>query len=162
MPTSAVSGRASNSGTNIALRDDMEASAIRVLVVDDFEAWRHLVISTLRRRPWQIIGEAADGAEALQKAEELHPDVILMDIGLPALNGIEVARRIHKSAPRSRIVFLTENQSAEIVEEALCSGALGYVVKCDAASDLLPAVEAVLQGKLFVSTSVTVRGSSKR
>jgi len=108
-----------------------------------------------RRHPkLQIIAEAVDGLEAVQKSEELQPDLILLDIGLPKLNGIEAARQIHERAPKSKILFLSENRSLDIVEEALRTGASGYVVKSDAATDLMAAVEAVLQGKQYVSPSL--------
>ena len=110
---------------------------------------------TLQQLPeLKVIGEAADGMEAVQKAEELHPDLILLDVGLPVLNGLEAARRILKLSPRSRILFLSGNMSRDIAEEALRLGAAGYVVKSDAASELLPAVESVLEGKRFISTSL--------
>jgi CheY-like chemotaxis protein len=92
--------------------------------------------------------------EAVEKAQQLHPDFIMLDIGMPRLNGIEAARRIRKLSPESKILFLSENRSWDIAEEALRTGAGGYVVKSDAASELLPAVEAVLSGKRFVSSSL--------
>jgi len=102
----------------------------------------------------QIICEVSDGLEAVQKAEELQPDLVLLDIGLPNLNGIEAARRIRELSPKSRILFVSEDRSWDIAGEALRTGANGYVVKSDAASELLPAVEAVLQGKQFVSSGL--------
>ena len=99
----------------------------------------------------QIVGEASDGLEAVRQAEELKPDLILLDIGLPTLNGIEAARQIRSLAPESKIIFLTQESSADVVREALSLGAWGYVVKARAGSDLLPAVEAVLLGKQFIS-----------
>jgi DNA-binding NarL/FixJ family response regulator len=135
--------------------------AFRVLVVDDYEPFRRFVCSTLGTRPGlQIVGEASDGLEAVHKAEELRPDLIVLDIGLPSLNGIEAARRIRRLSPESRILFVSENRSAGILEEALRTGAGGYVVKSDAAGELLPAVEAVLGGKRFVSASLTGNDSS--
>ena len=134
----------------------MEKSTFRVLVVDDYESWRAFFASTLQRRPeLQIIGEAADGLEAVQIAQQLQPDLILMDIGLPTLNGLMAARRIKEVCPGSKILFVTENRSRDIAEEALRTGASGYVVKSDAATELLLAVDAVLQGKQFVSGSLT-------
>ena len=124
----------------------------RVLVVEDFVPFRAFVSALLREKPdFEIVSEASDGLEAVRRANELHPDVVLMDIGLPRLNGIEAARQIRKLAPRSRIVFLSQEGSAEIVEEALRSGALGYVHKPRAGGDLYPAVAAVLEGQQFVS-----------
>jgi CheY-like chemotaxis protein len=102
-----------------------------------------------------VVGEASDGEEAVQKAQNLHPDLILLDIGLPTINGIEVARRVLQYAPNTKILFASEEQSPDIIEEALGTGACGYVVKSNAAAELLPAVDAVLQGKQFVSSSLT-------
>jgi DNA-binding NarL/FixJ family response regulator len=124
-------------------------------VVDDHEPWRRFVSTTLQKQPkLQVIGEALDGLEAVQKAEELQPDLIVLDIGLPSVNGIEAARRILELSPKSKILFLSENRSWDIAEEALRTGAGGYVVKSDAAGELLPAVNAVLGGKRFVSASL--------
>jgi CheY-like chemotaxis protein len=92
--------------------------------------------------------------EAVQKAQELQPDLIVLDIGLPTLNGIEAARQIRTQAPQSRILFLSENPSWDIAKEALRSGGSGYVIKSNAAGELLPAVEAVLQGKPFLSSGL--------
>ena len=125
-------------------------------MVDDYEPWRAFVASTFKNQPkLRIIGEAKDGLEAVQITQQLQPDLILLDIGLPRLNGIEAARRIRDVSPKSRILFLSENRSRDIAEEALRTGAFGYVVKSAAASELLPAVEAVLQDKRFVSVSLT-------
>ena len=124
---------------------------IRVLIVDDFENWRRQVHSLLQARPaWQVIAEASDGSEAVQKAEELKPDLILLDIGLPKLNGIEAARRIRQRSPSSKIIFLSQNSELDVVREAVGTGAFGYVLKTDAGSELLPAMDAVLRGKQFV------------
>jgi DNA-binding NarL/FixJ family response regulator len=126
-----------------------------VLLVEDFGPFRAFVATLLREKPdVQVVSEASDGFEAVRRARELHPDLILMDIGLPGLNGIEAARRIRELAPRSRIVFLTQEGSSEVVEEALSSGALGYVHKPRVATDLFPAVAAVLEGKQFVSNGL--------
>ena len=136
----------------------MPKATVRILLVDDFESWRRFVVSTLRQRPeFEILTEVSDGLVAVEKAEELQPDLILMDVGLPMLNGIEAARRVLDRAPQSRILFLSENRSSDIAREALRTGAGGYVLKADAARDLLPAIEAVLQGKRFVSASLVGR-----
>lgn len=127
-------------------------SSVRVLIVEDFEPFRRFVASTLRSKPEvQIICEAFDGLTAVQKAEELKPDLIVLDIGLPTLNGIEAARRIRTSSPDSKILFLSQESSNDLAQEALSLGAKGYVVKEHAGSELLLAVEAVLQGDQFVS-----------
>jgi DNA-binding NarL/FixJ family response regulator len=127
-------------------------STVRVLVVDDYEPFRRFICSTLGRKPeLQVVAETADGLEAVHKAEELRPDLIVLDIGLPTLNGIEAARRIRKLSPKSKILFVSQESSADAVQEALSLGALGYVVKAHAGSELLSAVGAVLEGKQFVS-----------
>ena len=102
----------------------------------------------------QVIGEVSDGLEAVQKCVELQPDLILLDIGLPSLNGIKAARQIRKLVPESKVIFLTQESSADVVQEALSLGARGYVVKIKAASELLTAVESVLMGKTFVSGTI--------
>jgi DNA-binding NarL/FixJ family response regulator len=129
-------------------------SSLRVLVVEDFAPFRQFICSTLRKRSdLQVICEASDGLEAVQKAEELKPDLILLDIGLPTLNGIEAARRIRRLSPESKIIFLSQESSADIVQQALSLGAWGYVVKTKAASQLLAAVEAVASQRQFVGTT---------
>ena len=127
--------------------------AFRVLVVDDYGPFRRFVCSMLGTRPeLQIVGEASDGLEAIQKAEELQPDLIVLDLGLPTLNGIEAARRIRKLSPQSKILFLSQESSSDVVQEALSLGAMGYVVKAHAGSELLAAVESVRQGRQFVGS----------
>jgi DNA-binding NarL/FixJ family response regulator len=122
--------------------------------VEDFGPFLGFISTTLAtRRDLQVICEVSDGLEAVQKAEELKPDLILLDIGLPRLNGIEAARRIRKLVPESKIIFLTQDSSAEVVQEALSLGARGYVVKVNAERHLLAAVEAVISGKRFVSST---------
>ena len=133
-----------------------DTAPIRVVVVDDYQQWRRFFSTTLQRQPeLQIIGDVSDGLEAVQQAQQLQPDLILLDIGLPTLNGIEAARRIREVSPASRIVFVSENRSLDIVEKALSTGAGGYVVKSDAASELLPAVKVLLEGKRFISASLS-------
>ena len=133
----------------------MGESSIRVLVVDDYEPWRRFACTTLLKQPeLRVIGEVSDGLEAVQQAERLQPDLILLDVGLPTLNGIEAARRIREVSPASKILFVSENRSADVAEEALSTGAGGYIVKSDAPNELLPAVKAVLEGKRFVSASL--------
>jgi DNA-binding NarL/FixJ family response regulator len=133
-------------------------SLIRILIADDFEAWRRKVCLLLRRRPeLQVVCEASDGSEAVQKADDLKPDLIVLDIGLPKLNGIEAARRIRQLSPNSRILFLSQNTDLEVVQAALRTGALGYIHKMNAHEELLSAVDAVLLGKQFVGSGLTGR-----
>ena len=133
----------------------MDTPSRRVLVVEDYEPIRRFVCSTLSKKPGFEIFEAADGLEAVGKAEELRPDLILLDIGLPSLNGIDAARRILKLCPESKILFVSQESSAQVVQEALGLGAVGYVVKMHAGRELLPAVEAVLQGTQYVSSGLS-------
>ena len=123
-------------------------ASIRVLVVDDFEPFREFVRLTLAERPeLEIIGEASDGPEAVQKAVELKPDLILLDLGLPTMNGIEVARRFRELVPDSRIIFFSQESSVDLVEEARRMGVWGYVMKAKAGRQLLPTVDEVVSGK---------------
>jgi CheY-like chemotaxis protein len=126
---------------------------VRILVVEDFQAFRQFISSTLQRKTeWQVVCEVSDGTEAVHKAAVLQPDLILLDIGLPKLNGLEAARRIAMIAPQSKILFLSQESSADVVQECLRMGGHGYVLKAHAQTDLLPAIEAVLQAKQFVSS----------
>ncbi|HET7106957.1 MAG TPA: response regulator [Candidatus Acidoferrum sp.] len=132
--------------------------SIRILIADDYSDWRRQVRLLLQARPeWDVIADASDGSETVQKVEELKPDLILLDIGLPKLNGIEAAWRIRQVSPNSKIVFLSQNSDRDVVRAALSSGALGYVHKTDAAGELLHAVDAVLRGKRFVSSSLNLK-----
>jgi DNA-binding NarL/FixJ family response regulator len=131
-----------------------ESAPIRVLVVEDHEMWRRFYSTALREHSeLQVIGEVSDGLPAVQNAEKLQPDLILLDIGLPTLNGIDAARRIREVSPASKILFVSENRFPDIVDEALSTGACGYILKSDA-SQLFLAVQAIIAGKRFLSTSL--------
>ncbi len=133
----------------------MGNSAVRVLLVDDAEVFRLFTASTLRsRRGFEVVAEAQDGLEAIELAAKMQPDLVLLDVSLPKLNGIEVARQIRRISPASAILFLSADSSPVVAREALAAGAMGYVVKWQAAQDLVPAIEAVLQDREFVSDSV--------
>ena len=127
-------------------------STVRILLVDDFAPFRSYARSVLAECPeYEIIGEATDGLEALQKAKELQPSLILLDISLPKLNGIQVAKQLRTVAPAFSVLFLTAHNSPDMVPLALSMGARGYVSKWSAARDLVPAVRAVCLGMQFVS-----------
>jgi DNA-binding NarL/FixJ family response regulator len=122
------------------------------MVVEDFLSFRKFVCSKLEQTAeLQVICEVSDGLEAVQKAEALQPDLILLDIGLPGLNGIEVARRLRDLAPKSKIIVVSQESSADFVGQAISLGVKGYVFKAQAEGDLLTAIDAVLAGEQFTS-----------
>jgi len=133
----------------------MEQGVSRILIVDDYEDWRRWLSSTLHTEPrFTVVDEAGNGLEAVQKAQALQPDLVILDIGLPLQSGIEAGRRITQLAPKAKILIASENRSWDIVLASLKMGALGYLLKCDAGMELLPAIDAVLRGERFVSSSL--------
>jgi len=135
--------------------EEYSAATVRILLVDDHEPFRRFVASVLDKKPnLSVVGEVGDGFEALRQAEALQPDLILLDIGLPGLNGLDAARRMGELAPNARIIFLTLESSPDVVHQALSLGAWGYVAKLHAGRELLVAVEMVMQGKHFVSSGL--------
>src|ERR1700678_2517856 len=130
----------------------MPLLSFRVMLVDDFLGFRNFVRSKLEQRPeLSLICEVSDGQKAVEEATSSQPDLILLDIGLPSLNGIEVARQLRDLAPHSKIIFLSQETSAVLMKEAIALGAWGYVFKSQAESDLLPAIDAALSGRRYVS-----------
>jgi DNA-binding NarL/FixJ family response regulator len=127
---------------------------LRILVVEDHRSFRRLICTALQRRAEFQIIEAADGLEAIQKAEELPPDLILLDINLPKLHGFEVAQQIRRLAPHAKLLFMSQESSSDFVRKALSLGAQGYIQKLSAGTDLLPAIDAVLGGQRFVSNGL--------
>jgi DNA-binding NarL/FixJ family response regulator len=126
-------------------------ASVRIFLVDDSGPWRRAICSMLQEyKDMEVICEGSDGLQAVEKSAALQPDVVLLDIGLPNLNGLEAARQIRKVAPHSRIIFLTSHNDPDLVDEALRIGASGFVIKADAASDLLSAVSAVMRNQRFV------------
>jgi len=126
-----------------------------ILIVDDFAPWRRAVQRMFESETdFKIIGAAPDGLDAVQKAAELHPDIILMDISLPGLNGFEATRQIRKASPASRILFLSEKRSPDFINVAFQVGGSGYVLKSDCPEDLLPGLRAILRGEQFMSRSL--------
>jgi DNA-binding NarL/FixJ family response regulator len=134
---------------------------IRLLLVEDHEVARRSIRSVLSGNPnIEVIGETSEGEQAITKADELHPDVILLDISLPGISGIAAARSIIKIAPKSRIIFVSQHDSVRVAKDALSIGASGYVVKSDAGRDLIAAIEAALEGRTFVSRTLVAHGWS--
>jgi DNA-binding NarL/FixJ family response regulator len=118
---------------------------VRILIVDDSELWRHSVRLHLAQDDnLEVISEASDGLEAIQKCEQLRPDLILLDIDLPKLSGFEVARQLSEFSPSTKIIFLSSYQSPDMMEDALKISS-GYVVKVDASRDLLPLIRTIIQ-----------------
>jgi DNA-binding NarL/FixJ family response regulator len=136
-----------------------ETSVIHVLVVEDHPVVRRAVCALLSGDPiLNIVCETADGGQAVQKAEELQPELILLDIGLPGISGIEAARRIRRVSPKSRLIFLSQHDSLQMVKDALNVGGHGYVAKSDAGQELLKAIRSVREGKQFVSQRIMSQG----
>lgn len=132
---------------------------MRILIAEDFAPFRALVSSLLlENSDVQVIYEVSDGLEAVRRARELTPDLILLDIGLPGVNGMDAARQILGLMPTAKIVFLSQHNSRDVVQEALGLGGLGYVYKPRAGIDLFPAILAALRGKQFVSSGLGVTG----
>jgi DNA-binding NarL/FixJ family response regulator len=133
---------------------------VRILVVEDYATWSRFICSTLeQKQELKVVCVASNGLDAIEKAGQLKPDLILLDIGLPELNGIEAARRIRAFAPQSKIIFVSENRDRDVIHEALSTGASGYVLKALAARELLSAVEVVLRGGTFVSDHLAPSGN---
>jgi DNA-binding NarL/FixJ family response regulator len=129
--------------------------SLRIFLADDHEVVR-LGLRTLLEREgtWQVVGEASNGRDAVDKVRDLKPDVVVMDLSMPQLNGLEATRQILREAPRTAVMILSVNESEEIVHEVLTAGARGFMLKSDAGKDLLVAVEGLSQGRPFFSARV--------
>jgi DNA-binding NarL/FixJ family response regulator len=124
---------------------------LRVLVVDDYSPLRLFVCTKLQEIPEVLlIDDASDGLEAVQKAQELQPDLVVMDIGLPKLNGIEATRQLVKLSPHTKVLIVSQESSPDMIQKALATGAMGYVIKLRVEDSLLTAVNAVLRGELVI------------
>ena len=136
-----------------------QVGPIRVLIVDDHEIARRGIRSVLaEHRGIEVVGEISNGEEAVKLIETLRPEIVLLDISLPGISGIEVASTIRVTVPESRIIFVSQYDSPPIAKDALLTGATGYVVKSDAALDLQNAIETVLQGRIYVSRTLRALG----
>src|SRR5690242_7321624 len=125
---------------------------LRILVVEDFEPFRRYLCSVLNQNAqYTVIGAAGDGREGVLKAAQFQPDLILMDVGLPHLNGLEAARQIRNVAPAAKILFISQEVSFDVVEAAIRAGGLGYIHKLSAGKDLFPGIECILRDRYFVS-----------
>ena len=134
-------------------------SDLRILVVDDHEVVRRVICSLVSSDPaLDVVCQSADGEGAVEKAEEIQPDLVLLDISLPGISGIEAGRRIRRVSPDSYIIFLSQHDSLQMVENALRVGGHGYVTKMDAGAELLKAIRTVSEGKRFVSQRIVSQG----
>jgi DNA-binding NarL/FixJ family response regulator len=140
-------------------------SFTQILVVDDFLAWQQLVSIMLQgESDLQIISSVTDGLEAVRKAKEIRPDLILMDLSLPVMNGIDATRQIRAHSPGTKVLFLSEHRDSDLIQSAFDVGALGYVLKSDSNADLIAGIRSVLLGQSFLSRSLTklARESERR
>ena len=130
-------------------------TALHVLIVDDHEVVRRGLRALIESHPgWEVCGEATTGREAVQKASNLKPNMVVMDIAMPELNGLEATRQILKAIPRTPVLILTVHESEQVVHEVLKAGAQGIVLKSDASRDLVAAIEALSQHRVFFTSSV--------
>jgi DNA-binding NarL/FixJ family response regulator len=135
--------------------EDKQLGPVRIVVVDDFEPWRRSIVSILKEDPEiEVIYQAIDGLEAVEKCEELQPDLVVLDVGLPKLNGLEAARLIREVSPNSKILFLSTGRSRDVILEAVQIGAAGYLLKENAGLHLLHAVRAAILGEEFLQFTV--------
>ncbi len=143
-------------------------ATVRILIADDHEVVRHGLRALLEAQPgWEVCGEADHGRQAVDKAKQLNPDVVILDISMPELNGLEAARKIIKAIPSAKVLILTMHDSEQAVREVLEAGAQGYLLKSDAGRDLVAAVDALRKHKTFFTSRVAemvlhgnVRGSA--
>ncbi len=128
---------------------------VRILVVDDFAEWRRTIASIISEDPGlEIIEEASDGLEAVEKCKELQPDLVVLDVGLPKISGLEAARRIREVSPGTKILFLTATPGRDVMRAAMEIGAVGYIAKANALRDLMPAVRAAVVDEEYLRYTI--------
>ena len=132
-----------------------DLTEVRILIVDDNAAWRRFLVEELQRQSIQVVGTAEDGLFAIEQTRVLKPSVILMDVWMPRLNGLEATRAIGKSAPAAQVLILTNNDDAEVVQAALAAGARGYLLKSQVATELTAAIAAIVNGSVFIGSGLT-------
>ena len=131
-----------------------DLTEVRILIVDDNAAWRRFLVEELQKQSIQVVGTAEDGLFAIEQTRVLKPSVILMDVWMPRLNGLEATRAIGKSAPATQVLILTNNDDAEVVQAALAAGARGYLLKSHVATELTAAIAAILNGSVFIGSGL--------
>jgi DNA-binding NarL/FixJ family response regulator len=137
-------------------------SVVTILVVDEAPHWRKFVSFVLRIDPaLEIVSEASDGAYAVEQSKEIQPAIVLLDIALPDISGIEAGRRIRKHSPGSKIIFVSRESEIEVVQQAIDLGAMGFVSKLDAGSQLVTAIHSAIRGKTFLSSSLPPAAGTK-
>jgi DNA-binding NarL/FixJ family response regulator len=129
--------------------------AIRVVLADDHVLVRQSLKSLLEREGFQVVGEASDGNEAIRRVNSMHPDIAVMDISMPILNGVEVAREVRLSSPKTKSILLTQHDERQYISEALEAGVKGYVLKSQAFGDLVQAIKQVSRGQPYFSPGVS-------
>ena len=132
-----------------------DLTEVRILIVDDNAAWRRFLVEELQKQSIQVVGTAEDGLFAIEQTRVLKPSVILMDVWMPRLNGLEATRAIGKSAPAAQVLILTNNDDAEVVQAALAAGARGYLLKSQVATELTAAIAAIVNGSVFIGSGLT-------
>jgi DNA-binding NarL/FixJ family response regulator len=127
----------------------------RVLLADDHSLIRQGLRALLERQGFEVVSEASDGQEALRSVEKTQPDVAILDISMPILNGVDAARELVKSSPKTRVILLTQHDEDQYVTEALRAGVRGYVLKSQAAGDLVHAIQEVCRGSVYLSPKIS-------
>jgi DNA-binding NarL/FixJ family response regulator len=128
---------------------------IRIVLADDHVLVRQSLKSLLEREGFQVAGEASDGQESVRQVETLHPDIAVMDISMPILNGLDAAREISRTSPKTKTILLTQHDEGQYISEALEAGVKGYVLKSQVANDLLLAIRQVSRGQVYLSPGVS-------